>query len=292
MKKIKLLSSSFVAALCFIAFQSAAQITAPAPSPAGSITAKVGLTDVEVNYSRPQAKGRKIFGAGDDFLIPFGKMWRAGANAGTKVKFSTDVKVAGKDLVAGEYLLLLTPGASNWAVSFYGDLSLGGNVGAFDKAKEVLNVTVKSSKLTESVGTLTYNISEISKDSKNANLEMAWENTSVKIPFEVSFDETIMKAIADNTKVNVNNYVTAANYYFNNDKDIDQAITWMDLFLAEGENSKMFWHVHTKAQMLAKKGDKKGAKKTAEQSMELAKNSERGDFGYIKRNEELIASLK
>jgi len=292
MKKMKPFSLSFIAALCCVVFQSSAQIDTPAPSPDGSVTATVGLTEVEINYSRPQTKGRKIFGEGDDFLVPFGKMWRAGANAGTKVKFSDNVKVAGQDLEAGEYLLLTIPAKDEWVISFYGDLALGGNVAGFDEEKEVLRVTVKSSKLTESVGTLTFNISEISENSTTANLELAWENTSVKVPFEVSFDEAVMKAITENTKVNPRSYVAAANYYFNNDKDIDQALTWMNLYLAEGENSKQFWHLHTKAKMLAKKGNKKAAKKVAEESLELATNFERGDFGYIKRNEELIASLK
>lgn len=291
MKKTKLIKFTMAVAAVFFILDASAQIDTPAPSPAGSVSGKVGLTDIEVNYSRPQMKGRKIFGEGDDFLVPFGQMWRTGANAGTKVKFSDDVKISGTDLAAGEYLLLTIPGKDSWAISFYKDLSLGGNVAAFDETKEAIRVNVKPSKLTETVKTLTFNISDISANSENANIQLSWENTAVNIPVTVSFDERVMKAIADNTKVNPGNYITAANYYFNTGKDLNQALNWVNMYLAEGENSKQFWHVHLKAQILAKMGNTKEAKKTAEESMELAKNFPAGDFGYIKRNQDLIKSL-
>lgn len=292
MKKTKLTQLSLAIALFAMSFTVSAQIDTPAPSPAGSATTKVGLTNIEINYSRPQMKGRKIFGEGDDFLVPFGQRWRAGANSGTVVKFSDDVKVEGKDLKAGEYLLFAIPGKDEWTVSFYSDLSLGGNVGGYDDAKEVLKVTSKATKLTEAVSTLTYGISDISEDSKTANIQLSWENTAVNIGVEVSFDDVIMKAIAENTKVNVGNYLAAARYYYNSGKDLDQAVKWMDMYLADGDNSGQFWNVHLKAQILAKKGDKKAAIAAAKDSLEKAKNFERGDFGYIKRNEDLIASLK
>lgn len=292
MNKTKLIQLSLAIALFAFSFTVSAQIDTPAPSPAGFTSSRVGLSDIEINYSRPQMKGRKIFGEGADFLIPFGARWRAGANSGTTVKFSDDVKIEGKDLKAGEYLLFATPGKDSWAVSFYSDLTLGGNVGEYDDTKEVLAVSVKPSSLSETVSTLTYGVSDISEDSQTANIQMSWENTSVKIGVAVSFDDTIMKAIADNTKVNVGNYLAAARYYFNSGKDLDQAVKWVDMYLADGENSGQFWNIHLKAQILAKKGDKKAAIKAANDSLEKAKVFERGDFGYIKRNEDLIASLK
>jgi len=291
MKKTKLMKINLAIALMLFGFSSMAQIPTPAPSPSGSVSGKVGLTDIEINYSRPQTKGRKIFGSGDDFLLPYGVMWRAGANAGTTVKFSDDVEIGNEKLAAGEYLLLATPDKDEWTVFFYTDISMGGNLAAFDESKTALKVSIKPSKLTETVSTLTYNISDISDDSQSAFIQMAWENTSVKIPVTVSFDEKVMKAIAKGTKVNVANYASAANYYLTTGKDLKQALEWMNLYLAEGQNSKQFWHVHTKAKIQAKMGDKKGAKETAKKSMELAKNSPQGDFGYIKRNEDLIAEL-
>lgn len=291
MNKTKLMNLSLALALILFGFTAIAQIDTPAPSPAGTTSTKVGLTDIEINYSRPQTKGRKIFGSGDGYLLQFGQMWRAGANAGTKVKFSDDVKISGQDLKAGEYLLLATPGQDQWTVFFYSDVSMGGNLAAFDESKVAAKINVKPGKLTEKVSTLTYNITDLSEDSQSANIQLAWENTSVKVPVEVSFDEQVMAAIAKGTKVNLGNYVTAANYYLTAGKDLNQALEWMNMYLAEGDNSQQFWHVHTKAKILAKLGDKKAAKETAKKSMELAKNFPSGDFGYIKLNETLIAEL-
>lgn len=291
MRKTKLIAMSLGAMLLAFTFNVSAQIETPRPSPAGSVSAKVGLTDVEVNYFRPQTKGRKIFGAGDGFLVPFDVMWRAGANSGTNIKFSTDVKFGGTDVPAGEYKLLAKPGAAEWTIALDSDLSLGGNVAGYDESKAVALAKVKPGKLTESVNELTFNITDLSEDSKKANLQLAWENTSVKVPLEVSFDEQVMKAIAENTVVNVGNLVAAANYYVSTGKDLDQAIKWYDQYLASGENSKHFWVIHQKAKALAQKGDKKGAKKVAEESIAQAKAWPDGDFGYVKRNEDLISTL-
>lgn len=286
---MKLKLTVFALAMSMV-FMANAQIDLPAPSPAGSVSSKVGLVDVTVDYSRPKMKGRKIFGEGSDFLVPFGQMWRSGANQGTIVTTSGELTVNGNALPAGEYMLLTVPGASNWEVIFYKDKSIGGNMNAFKKEDELFRVSVPSGKRTETVEALTYNISDLSEDNTSANLELAWENTSVKIPLKNDFDKTVMAQIEASTKVNVNNYLAAANYYFQTGRDLDQAIEWMDLYLAE--NPGQFWNLHTKAQMLAKKGDKKGAKAAAEKSIELAEKNAGGDFGYIKRNKDLIASLK
>ncbi|MEQ8244241.1 DUF2911 domain-containing protein [Fulvivirga sp.] len=275
-----------------MAFSINAQIETPAPSPAGSVYSKVGLTDVTIEYSRPKVKGRKIFGEGSDFLQPYGQLWRAGANAGSKLIISTDITFGGTAVKAGEYLIFATPGKDEWSVSLYSDISLGGNVGGYDKSKEVALATVKPRTLSTPVEVLTYNISDISDDNTTAAIELRWSDVSVKVPIKVDFDAQVMASIEANTKVNPGNYVAAANYYLAAGKDLNQALKWMDMYLAVGENSKQFWHVHTKAQIQAKMGDKKAAKETATKSMELAKASPNGDFGYVKRNEDLIASLK
>ncbi len=284
MKRVLLLT-----ALATFYFGASAQITTPASSPEGSTYSKVGLTDITIDYSRPKVKGRKIFGEEGDFLIPFGKLWRTGANAGSIITISTDIKVEGQDLPAGEYILLTIPAKDSWTVIFYKDKSIGGNMNAHKEEEDQLRVTVKPTTLNETVEVLTFNIADINADNTKAAIQLAWENTSVKIGIEVDFDEAVMADIAKKTKVNDRNYVAAANYYFNSDKDLAQALKWMDMYLEN--HSKEFWNMHTKAKIQAKMGDKKGAKETAKQSLELAKASESGDFGYIKRNEELIKSL-
>ena len=284
MKKILLLA---IVAMFYVG--ATAQITTPAPSPAGSTYSKVGLTDITIEYSRPKVKGRKIFGEGEDFLQPFGTLWRSGANSGTIITTSTDIKVEGQELPAGEYMLLTIPGKDSWTVIFYKDKSIGGNMANHKDEDDQLKVTVKPSTLAETVETLTFNIADISEDNTTAAIQLAWANTSVKVGVAVNFDDVVMESIKKNTVVNERNYVAAANYYFNNDKDLDQALAWMNMYLEN--HPKEFWNIHTKAQIQAKAGDKKGAKETAKKSLELAKASERGDFGYIKRNEDFIKSL-
>lgn len=270
---------------------STAQISTPRPSPEGMVSSTVGLTDVTIDYFRPKVKGRKIFGEGADFLQPYGQTWRAGANSGSKLTLSTDVILGGQTVKAGEYLIFTVPGKDEWSFMLYSDLSLGGNVAGYDKANEVLNVNVKPMMLSNPVETLTYNIADISEDNTKAAIEIAWADVSIKVPMTVDFDTDVMAQIEKNTKVNPRNYVTAANYYFNAGKDLEQALKWMDMYLAVGDNSEQFWNVHTKAQILAKMGKKKEAKATAEESLAKAKTNEQGDFGYIKRNEDLIKSL-
>ena len=288
MKKT-VLSILTLCAVVYCYHASFAQIKTPIPSPSGSVSSQVGLTEVTVDYFRPKVKGRKVFGAGGDYLVPFGEMWRTGANSGTKLTLSDEIEIEGKKVPAGEYLILTIPNQNEWTVILYSDPSLGGNVAAYDEAKAQGKFSAKSTSLAQKVENLTINIADISEDNTRANLEIAWENTSVKLPFQVEFDARVMEAIEANTKVKPSNYLTAARYYFNTNRDLDQALEWMDIYLAENPNQ--FWNVHLKARMLKAKGDKKGAVAMAEKSLELAKNAP-SDFGYIKRNQDLIASLK
>jgi tetratricopeptide (TPR) repeat protein len=268
-----------------------AQINIPQPSAKAKVETTVGLTDVSISYFRPSVKDRQIFGEGDDYLQPYGVLWRAGANSGSVLTLSTDATIAGNKVEAGEYLIFMTPGENEWEFKLYSDLSLGGNVGNYDESNEVISVIQEVEKLDEKVETLTYQISDISADNKTANIHFSWENASLKIPFEVSYDEIVMAQIEQNTKVNPRNLITAANYYYTTGKDLNQALKWVDAYLAEGNNSAQFWNLYLKAQILAKLGNKKEAKKVAEKSIELAKKNSSGDFGYIKRNQDLIDSL-
>jgi hypothetical protein len=283
---MKKLLTIVLLAVCLMA---EAQIQTPAASSAGTVTSVVGLTDVKVTYSRPKMKGRKIFGTGADFLVPFGEIWRTGANQGTVVSFSDDVKVEGVDVKKGEYLLLTIPGASEWTVILYSDITMGGNTANYKQEKDAARFTVKSEKLTEKVETFTINISDIADNNSGAKVQLAWENTSVKFGVAVDYDTKVMKSIETGTKVSPGNYVAAANYYFDNGKDLNKALEWMTLGINTG-NQSAFWNIHTKAKIQNALGDKKGALATAQQSLDLAKKAE-SDFGYIKLNEDLIKKL-
>ena len=265
-----------------------AQIQLPAASPAASVSTTVGLTEVQINYFRPKVKGRKIFGSSNSVLLPYGSIWRTGANSGTKVSFSDDVVIEGTTIPAGEYLLLSVPGEEEWEVMFYTDLSLGGAVHRYDKSKEIGLFKVKPTMLSEKVEALTFNISDINEDNTRAAIHFEWENTSLKLMFTVDYDKKVMADIEKSTRVNPGTYIAAATYYFNTGRDLEQALKWMDMGL--DPDTKQYWNVHTKAKMLNKKGDFSEALAVAEKSLELATTAK--DNAYIKMNNALIAEIK
>ena len=249
--------------LLFVTGLATAQVQTPQPSPAASVSTVVGLTDVKIDYARPSLKGRKIFGE-KDVMYPHGTIWRTGANAGTKISFSDDVKVEGIVVPKGEYLIFTWPGATEWTVSLYKDLSIGGNTNAYDKSKEAANFKVKSEKLASAIETFTINIGDIAADSKSAKIQLAWENTSVKFTITVDYDAKVMKSIEANTKVNPNNYFSAAVYYLENGKDIKQALEWVNK--AAEANPTAFWILYQKARIQKAAGDKAGALATSKAS--------------------------
>ena len=265
-----------------------AQVQTPQPSPAGSVSTVVGLTDVKIDYFRPSAKGRKIFGEGSA-LIPYGSIWRTGANSGTKISFSDDVMVEGVAVPKGDYLILTWPGATEWTVSLYKDISLGGNTQGYDKAKDAANFKVKSEKLDQPVETLTINIGDIAADSKSAKVQIAWENTSVKFTIAVDYDAKVMKSIEAATKVNPNNYFSAAVYYLENGKDPKQALEWINKSL-EGNTNPPYWMLYQKARIQKANGDKSGAMATSKASLEAAKKA--GNRDYENMNLDLQKTLK
>ncbi len=260
-----------------------AQIQTPQASTAGTVSSVIGLTNVKIEYSRPKLKGRKIFGEGSEFLEPYGKIWRTGANDGTKITFSDDVKVEGIAIPKGTYLIFTWPGAAEWSVSLYKDLDLGGNTDKYDVKNEQARFTVKAGKLAEKVETLTLAIGDISDDNTTAKVQIAWENTSVKFNLVAEYDSKVMEQIE-------NNFMTAARYYFNNKKDLKQALKWTDEYLASEKHAGEFWNLNFKAQLQKALGDKAGAMASAQKSLELSKKAA-NDF-YTKQNEDLIKSLK
>ncbi len=282
MKKTLLLAA-FLCACVFLE----AQIQTPAASPPASVSTQVGLTDITINYYRPRAKGRKIFGTDASVLVPYGKIWRTGANNGTRIKFSDDVTVEGKPVKKGEYLIFTWPGANEWTVSLYKDLELGGNTGGYKEENEAARFTVKPGKLSEKVDAFTINITDIAPDNSSAKIELAWENTSVKFGVGVSFDEKVMASIKANTQVNPGNYFQAAVYYLETGKDLKQALEWINK--AAEANPNAFWISHQKAKIQKALGDKAGAKATATASLESAKKA--GNRDYEMMNQDLIKSL-
>lgn len=282
MKKVLL-----IAVIAVMSLVAEAQVQTPAPSPAGSVSSTIGLTDVKIEYFRPRLKGRKIFGE-KDVMYPHGTIWRTGANSGTKITFSDDVKVEGTAVPKGEYLIFTWPGASEWTISLYKDLKIGGNTGAYDKSQEAANFKVKSEKLATPVETFTISIDDIAADNKSGKVNLTWENTKVGFTVSSDYDAKVMKSIETFTKVSPNNYFQAAVYYLDNNKDLNKALEWVNLALES--NPTAFWMLHQKAKIQKALGDKKGATETATASLNEAKKANNRDYQTM--NEDLIKSLK
>tara|TARA_R110001592_G_scaffold20091_3_gene81944 strand:- start:6333 stop:7184 length:852 start_codon:yes stop_codon:yes gene_type:complete len=281
MKKLQTL----LLATSFIALTANAQITAPQPSPTATLTQTVGLTEVTVTYSRPGVKDRTIFGG----LEKWGTIWRTGANASTKIKFSDDVTIAGNKLAAGEYALYTIPGENEWTIIFNTNLTLWGT-GGYKEEEDAVRFTVKPVKLNDKVESLSIDFSHFTYT--GANMEIKWENMLISFPVETNAIEQVEKQIKEQLVdgPSAGSYASAAGFYLENDKDLTQALTWMNKAIEKRPDA--FWYVHNKAKILAKMGKKKEAIIAAKKSMEMAKANEGGDYGYIATNEKLIKELE
>ena len=264
-----------------LSFSMSAQIQTPAPSPFAKLEQKVGLTDVTIEYSRPSIKGRTIFGD----LVPYGKVWRTGANAKTKITFSDDVKVGGKDLKAGTYAILTKPEAQKWEVIFYTDTE-GGAPAELDQSKVAASVSAEVFPIPFDIETFGIDINNITND--GANLEFFWAKTFVIVPFEVPTETKAMASIDEvmaSPNATSGDYMQAAGYYFSEDKDIKKAKEWIDKAVKMSDDAP-FWMLRQQAVIYHKAGDKKGAVKAAKASMAAAEKA--GNADYVKMNQDSL----
>ena len=277
MKKLQI-SLLFISLAAFLCSGSAfGQIKMPRPSPMSTVTQDLGLMNITIEYSRPGMKDREIFGG----LVPYDKVWRTGANASTKITFSDDVKVEGSELKAGKYAMLSVPGESEWEIIFNSNLKT--NIGDYNAEENVLTIKVKPMKLTETVETFTIGVADIRDD--HAHIELAWENTSVKFKVETEVDEEVMKQIEKQTAgVDPYIYYQSARYYYQTERDLNQALEWINKATADDQK---FWMMRYKALILAGLGKYNDAIVAANRSTELAK--EAGNEDYPRMNE---ASIK
>lgn len=277
MKKI-FITAAFV--LSFIV-NGSAQITTPQASPKAVIEQTVGLTTVKIDYSRPSAKGRAVYGE----LVPFGRMWRTGANANTIITFSNDVVIAGKTLKAGSYALYTQPKADTWDVVFYDDTNNWGLPEKYDDSKEALRTSVKPEFLSRSVETLTIGVNNL--DSDFGYLEIAWEKTMVALKFEVPTKATAMKSIETAMAgPSANDLFASAQYYYQSNGDQSKALVWINQSIAKSGPEVPFYILRQKSLIQAKMGDKKGAIETAQLSLASAEKAKNAD--YVKMNKDSI----
>ncbi len=268
-------------AFVMVAFQSDAQVRTPQPSPKSTVTQMVGLTEVEIEYSRPSLRGRTIFGD----LVPFGKMWRTGANGNSTISFSEDVVIDGKTLPKGKYAIFSTPRADKWEVVFYSDTNNWGLPETWDASKAVLTASVKPMMLNRSVETLSIGLNNL--DNNFADLEIMWEKTLVPVRFSVPTHKaaiaSIEKALAGPTS---GDYFSSAQYYYQSEGDMSKALTYVNKAIDLSEQ-KPFYFYRQKSLIQAKLGDKKGAIETAKISLAASEKANNAD--YIKMNKDSIS---
>lgn len=274
----KLILGIFIcAASCSLQAQG---LKTPAPSPTQTIKQDFGLSSVELVYSRPGIKGRKVFGD----LVPYGKVWRTGANSATRLKFNDDVTIGGQPLKAGEYALYTVPMENEWEIIINkGSANWGTD---YKQEDDLFRVKVKPAKMDAAVESFTMQFANVKPASMELNI--MWDKTAVAIPIATDIDSKVMGQI--NNLMNKDNrpYFNAAMYYLESGKDLNQAVTWFDKAIEQ--NPTAYWVYHQKANALAKLGKKEEAKQTATKSMTLAKDQKNED--YVKLNEKLLAQLK
>ncbi|MGB2704037.1 MAG: DUF2911 domain-containing protein [Chitinophagaceae bacterium] len=267
-------------AVCTLFLADAQQLTTPQPSPTQTIKQNFGLSSIDLSYSRPGIKGRKIFGD----LVPFGKVWRTGANNATTITFADDVTIGGTKVKAGKYGLLAIPEKKNWTliISKQTDVT---SPASYKQEEDVVRVEAKTMNMDESLETFTMQFANIKPNS--CELHIMWDKTAVSLPITTDVETKVMAQIDQLMNKDNRPYFNAAMYYMDNGKDLNQALTWFDKAVEAQPNA--FWIHHQRANCLAKLGKKDEAKMAAEKSKALATEQKNDD--YVKLNEKLLAEL-
>lgn len=252
-----------------------AQIDMPQPSPLATINQKIGLMDATITYSRPSARGRKVFGE----LVPYGKLWRTGANKASFIEFTDSVKISGVSVKKGKYAIFTIPNTEEWTILLNSDWNQSG-ASRYDESKNVVNIKVKPSIIPFSE-TFTIDFNYLTTNS--AQVEISWETSKVSFGVETSVDEAVMRNIKNALNISAGSYFQAARYYYDTDRELATALEWINKSISMEER---YWVVRYKALIEAKMGDIKSALKTAKRALDLAK--EAGNDDYVRLNEASI----
>jgi tetratricopeptide (TPR) repeat protein len=258
----------------------------PQASQHALVKQRVGLTDVEVDYSRPNKNNRAIFGA----LVPFDKIWRTGANQPTRIKFSANVKFGDKEVPAGEYGVFSIPGQNEWTIILSKDLKA--SAAEYKQENDVARVTAKPVLIGLPAETFTIGFEDLRANS--ATFYVEWDKTRVPVKLTTNDVEKVTQGIDTTVKGGKDQeagfYYNAASFYLDQNKDLPQALKWVDQAIEK--NPKAYFMQYKKAQILAKMGNKKDATAAAEKSIELLKASPNPDESAIANSQALIDSLR
>ena len=273
----KIIFAAIAACSFFIAD---AQLKTPAPSPTQTIKQDFGLSSVELSYSRPAMKGRKIFGD----LVPFGNVWRTGANSATTLTFGDEVTIGGTKIPAGKYGLLSIPDKKSWTLIITKQTDVT-SPAAYKPEMDVVRVTADVSKMKSATESFTMQFANIKPAS--CDLHIMWDKSTVVLPISTEVDSKIMANIEQAMKGDKPPYYQAAVYYMENGKDLNQSLTWFNKAVEAQPNA--FWIQHQWANCLAKLGKVSEAKAAAQKSKELAIEAKNDD--YVALNDKLLKEL-
>ena len=270
--------------LLFTVNLSFSQINTPRVSPASEVEQMVGLTEIEIEYSRPSMRGREVFGN----LVPFGKVWRTGADNSTKISFDTDVIISGKTIQSGTYSIFSIPNKESWEIILYSDVELWGVPRDWSENKIVFSSMFDVKKLKKSNTVETFTISFNDLTNNDVNMSISWENTSVDIKIEVPtrsmVESDINKVLSDNPKSS--DYYAAAVFYRQENINLDKALEWMNKAIEMNESPR-FWQYRQQSLIMAANYKYADAVDAAKKSLNLAIEADNQD--YIKMNRESIA---
>jgi hypothetical protein len=239
------------------------ELNIPRVSQRGSVTQRIGLTDITINYHRPAVGGREIWGK----TVPYGKVWRAGANENTTITFADDVTVEGKTLAAGTYGLHTIPDKDQWTIIFSKNSASWGSF-SYDEKEDALRVNVKP-RTAEAFEQLTYTFDDVKPDSAVATLR--WEKLAVPFQIGVDVKAVVLRSIKNELRsvggFTWGGFDEAANWCLDNNYELEQAMKWEDNSI-QGEPRFENWE--TKSRILSAMGKKDEADKALATALGLA----------------------
>jgi hypothetical protein len=263
------------------------KIEFPAASQHSVVKQRVGLTDVEMDYSRPNKNGREIFGG----LVPNGSLWRTGANAVTKIKFSRAVTLGGKEIPAGEYALFTIPTANEWTIILSRDAKVQ-SAADYKQENDAARLTATPEPLPFTVETFTIALNDVKGAS--ATLDLLWDKTRVPVKLTTDDVDQVSKeldaAVSAGTPLDARTAYQAAAFYYDNNKDMNQAAKWIDQALEKNPDA-YFMH-YKKAQIEAKLGNEKEATVSAQKAIDILKKDKAPDESAIKNAQQIVDSSK
>ena len=258
-----------------------AQVNMPSPSTTQTVKQEFGMGSIELIYSRPNIKNRIVFGD----LVPYGKLWRTGANGATRLTFTTPVEIGGKKIDTGSYALYTIPAEDNWEIILNKGINNGGTTG-YKESEDVVRFTVSSVKATTKTETFTMQFANIKPES--CDLQLVWEKKSVSISITTNIKDKIRAQLDAAMLTEKKPYWQAAQFYFEYDKNLTRALE--NVTKATEENPKAFYMFLYKARIEKEMGKTAAAMETSKTSLALSKEAKNDD--YVKMNEKLQKELK